>query len=105
MALFILPEDYLEVLYVGEIMDPKDDPTGEREFLHDISNVVAIAQGNLHLLMRKIQKNPAEVKIEDLMPKLEASVNAIARMVDQLNVRREKVRAAATAAVQTKAAS
>jgi hypothetical protein len=84
-------------------MDPKDDPTGEREFLHDLSNIVAIAQGNLHLLMRKIQKNPAEVKIEDLMPKLESSVNAITRLVDQLNARREKVRTAAAAG--TKAAS
>ncbi len=84
-------------------MDPKDDPTGEREFLHDLSNVVAIAQGNLHLLMRKIQKNPGEFKIEDAMPKLEASVNAITRMVDHLNARRDKVRAAATEA--SKAAS
>ena len=86
-------------------MDPKDDPTGEREFLHDLSNIIAVAQGNLHLIVRKIQKSPADVKAEDLVPKLEVSLNSMNRMVEFLNKRREVVRNAAQAAQTTQAAS
>ena len=86
-------------------MGLNDDPTGEREFLHDLSNIISIAQGCLDLLMRKIEKNPGEVKIEDMMPKLESSVNAVKRMVKLLNARRDKVRAAMTPAGEADAAS
>ena len=86
-------------------MDLNDDPTGEREFLHDLSNIISIAQGSLDLLMRKIEKNPGDVKIEDMMPKLESSVNAVKRMVKLLNARRDKVRAAMHPAGEADAAS
>ena len=86
-------------------MDLNDDPTGEQEFLHDLSNIISIAQGSLDLLMRKIERNPGEVKIEDMMPKLESSVNAVKRMVKLLNARRDKVRAAMPPAGEAKAAS
>ena len=73
-------------------MNSSEDPTGEREFLHDLSNIIAIVQGNMHLLMRKIQKDPAAIKIDEIMPKLESSMTAVNRMVGFLNARREKVR-------------
>ena len=86
-------------------MDPKQNSTGEREFLHDICNLVAIAQGNLHLLIRRIEKNPSDVKVADLLPKLEASINAIGRMVEQLSARRLKLRAEEVEVTPHKAAS
>ena len=70
-----------------------EDPTGERAFLHDLSNIIAITQGNLQLLMRKIKKNPDEVKIEDVSTKLEATSNSVTRMIDLLNSRRETFKA------------
>jgi hypothetical protein len=69
-----------------------DDPTGERAFLHDMSNVIAIVQGTVQLMMRKIQKSPSEAKIEDVVVKLEATTKSINRMVDLLNARREILR-------------
>ena len=69
-----------------------DDPTGERAFLHDMSNVIAIVQGTVQLMMRKIQKSPSEVKIEDVVVKLEATTKSITRMIDLLNARRELLR-------------
>ena len=69
-----------------------DDPTGERAFLHDMSNVIAIVKGTVQLMMRKIQKSPSEVKIEDVVVKLEATTKSITRMIDLLNARRELLR-------------
>ncbi len=70
-----------------------DDPTGERTFLHDMSNVIAIVQGTVQMLIRKIQKNPAEAKIEDIVAKLEATTKSVTRMIDLLNARRDVMRA------------
>ena len=70
-----------------------DDPTGERTFLHDMSNVIAIVQGTVQMMIRKIQKNPAEAKIEDIVAKLESTTKAVTRMIDLLNARREVMRA------------
>lgn len=69
-----------------------DDPTGERTFLHDMSNVIAIVQGTVQMMIRKIQKNPAEAKIEDVVLKLESTTKSITRMIDLLNARREVLR-------------
>lgn len=70
-----------------------EDPTGERTFLHDMSNVIAIVQGTVQMMIRKIQKNPAEAKIEDIVAKLEATTKSVTRMIDLLNARRDVMRA------------
>jgi hypothetical protein len=73
-------------------MTPAEDPTGERTFLHDLSNIVAVAQGNLHLILLKAKKNPGEMKVEDVLAKVEQSLTSMNKMVEFLNARREVVR-------------
>ena len=70
-----------------------EDHTGEKNFLHDISNVIAIVQGTVQMLIRKIQKNPDEAKMEDIVAKLEATTKSITRLIDLLNARRDVHRA------------
>jgi hypothetical protein len=69
-----------------------EDPTGERTFLHDMSNIIAIVQGTVQMVIRKIQKNPAEATIEEVALKLEATTKSVTRMIDLLNARREVLR-------------
>jgi DNA-binding MarR family transcriptional regulator len=83
----------MESFFLEVAMADNEDPTGERTFLHDLSNIIAITQGNLQLLMRKIKKNPDEVKIEDISSKLEVTSNSVTRMIDLLNLRRETFKA------------
>ena len=58
-----------------------------------MSNVIAIVQGTLQMLIRKIQKNPDEAKMEDIVAKLEATTKSITRLIDLLNARRDVHRA------------
>ena len=69
-----------------------EDPTGERTFLHDMSNIIAILQGTVQMVIRKIQKNPAEATIEEVALKLEATTKSVTRLIDLLNARREVLR-------------
>ena len=69
-------------------MSEGGDQSAERTFLHDLCNLLAISQGNLHLLMRKIQKNPGDMKPEDLVAKLEVSLNSVNKITDLVNQRR-----------------
>jgi hypothetical protein len=73
----------------GIVMNQMNDPNGERQFLHDASNVLALAHGHLHLLIRGIQKNPADCKIEDVTLKLEGIMASVNRLVDLVHARRE----------------
>jgi hypothetical protein len=77
-------------------MTPAEDPTGERAFLHDLSNILAVAQGNLHLILLKAKKSPGDLKVEDLLAKVEVSMSSMNKMVEFLNARRDIVRTAAT---------
>lgn len=64
---------------------------GEREFLHDISNHIVVAQGMANSALRALQ----EAKLENLDPsvidKLEKSVKAINKMITQVKERRTKL--------------
>ncbi len=73
-------------------MTPSEDPTGERSFLHDLSNLVAVVQGNLHLLSVKAKKNPDAFKTEDVMKRVEPALASMTKLVELLNSRREQVR-------------
>jgi len=73
-------------------MTPSEDPTGERTFLHDLSNVVAVAQGHLHFIMMKSKKNPDALKVEDLLTKVEIVLASMNKTIELLNARREIVR-------------
>ena len=69
-------------------MSEGEEHSAERTFLHDLCNVLAVAQGNLHLLMRKLQKNPGDLKPEDIIAKLEVSLNSVNKITELVNQRR-----------------
>jgi hypothetical protein len=73
-------------------MTPSEDPTGERTFLHDLSNVVAVAQGHLHLIVMKAKKNPDALKVDDLLKKVDTILASMNKTIELLNARREVVR-------------
>jgi len=63
----------------------------EREFLHDISNPITIAQGNVDLLLKKLQTDPTSVSPDKLLSQTEKISNAIARAVALIKDRKSEV--------------
>lgn len=58
----------------------------EREFLHDISNHIVVAQGMTNFVFRALKENkPAEAKD---IERLEKAIEAISKMVTTLKERR-----------------
>ena len=49
----------------------------DRKFLHDISNRLAVAHGNVHILLRKMKKNNNNVSIELVEEKLNVVFGAL----------------------------
>ena len=49
----------------------------DRKFLHDISNRLAVAHGNVHILLRKIKKNNNNVSMELVEEKLNVIFGAL----------------------------
>jgi large-conductance mechanosensitive channel len=65
----------------------KERTLEERKFLHDISNHIVVAHGMANFVMRVIKDNPSVEKKE--IERLEKSLNAIAKMTELIQERRD----------------
>lgn len=71
--------------------DKQTTPRAEQEFLHDLCNAMTIAQGSLQLLVAKLRKNPVELAIEDVLRKVERSLESVEKMTVLVKSRRDRL--------------
>lgn len=64
----------------------------EREFLHDLSNPLAIAYGNLKILATKLESDQNSIPMEMIVSKLTKAVNSFERANALLDKRRIFIR-------------
>lgn len=60
----------------------------ERKFMHDLSNPMAIAQGNIKLTLRKLKKDEGAMTISEIIERLEKTSEAFERMNEMMSLRR-----------------
>jgi hypothetical protein len=74
-------------------MDKNQEATlnDERKNLHDLANVLTLAQGKLQLLIGAIKKNPGNMTAAEISDKLDHIMSTMDRMADLLHARREKI--------------
>ncbi len=65
--------------------------TKERQFIHDLANPLAIAQGNIKLTLRKLSKDPASLSSEQMVTRLQKINDSLERMAVILSERRQEV--------------
>lgn len=65
----------------------------EQVFLHDLSNPLAIAYGNIRILAKKLKQDPQSFSMEDILSRLEASLVAFDQANDKIRTRREMIHA------------
>lgn len=63
----------------------------ERKFIHDLANPLAIAQGNIKLVLRNISKNPGTLPSEQVMTRLQKINDSIERISAMLSDRRQSI--------------
>ncbi|SMF54776.1 hypothetical protein [Pseudobacteriovorax antillogorgiicola] len=61
----------------------------ERKFMHDLSNPIAIAQGNIKLTLRKLKKDPNSLTIEQIVERLGKASEAFDRVSEMMSSRRQ----------------
>jgi len=64
----------------------------EREFLHDLSNPLAIAYGNLKILASKLEADQSAIPMDMIVKKLLKAVNSFERANELLDKRRIFIR-------------
>ena len=64
----------------------------EREFLHDLSNPLAIAYGNLKILASKLEADQNSIPMDMIIKKLSKAVTSFERANDLLDKRRVFIR-------------
>ena len=67
------------------------EPSPERIFLHDLCNAMAVSQGLIHLIMLKAKKDPPELKLDDMIARLEKVLASVDRMNKLVNDRRNVI--------------
>lgn len=73
------------------------DDQDERKFLHDLSNSLSVVFGNLQLLLSKLEKdNKPTVQMQDVLPKLQKSVQYLDKVNELLDARRTYLRSQET---------
>ena len=60
----------------------------ERAFLHDLSNPLAIAYGNMRLIVTKLEKDKTSMDIEAILVKLKKAGEAFDKATALLEARR-----------------
>ena len=65
---------------------------GERTFLHDASNPLAIAYGNIRLLVIKLEKDPTCMDIPAILEKLNKSLKSFDKVNTLLEERRNYIK-------------
>lgn len=60
----------------------------EREFLHDLSNPLAIAYGNMRIISAKLESDINSMDIETILTKINKSLNAFEKANQLLEQRR-----------------
>ena len=60
----------------------------ERKFMHDLSNPMAIAQGNIKLTLRKLKKDEGAMTISEIIERLEKTSEAFERINEMMSLRR-----------------
>ena len=63
----------------------------ERKFLHNLANPMAIAQGNIKLVLRKLLKNSESLSTEEIIDRLSKASDAFDRITDMMAERRTDV--------------
>lgn len=52
----------------------------ERNFLHDLCNIMAVNQGLIHLILMKLKTSPTEITHDELITRLEKIMTSVERM-------------------------
>lgn len=60
----------------------------ERQFLHDLSNPIAVSLGNIKILHRKIKQDPATFPHDAIIERLEKALQAFNTMQELIANRR-----------------
>lgn len=64
----------------------------ERDFLHDLSNPLAIAYGNLKILTMKLDADLASLPVDDILQRLHKAVGSFEKANQLLDARRTHLR-------------
>ena len=59
--------------------------------MHDLSNPLAIAQGNVKLVLRKLNKDPNSLAISEIMERLTKASDAFDRATEMIADRRSDI--------------
>lgn len=65
----------------------------EQKFLHDISNPLAVAYGQLRIIMKKLKSEPSLPPVE-MQERVEAALNAFDLVNDKIRERRQLIQQA-----------
>ena len=68
--------------------DIEDFVQKDRDFLHDLCNSLAVAQGHLMLINMKMKKDPQNLNYEEIELKITKSLGAIDSMNNLIMARR-----------------
>ena len=63
----------------------------ERQFIHDLANPLAIAQGNIKITLRKLNKDPDSLSSEQIFTRLQKVNESLERMANMLSERRQAI--------------
>ena len=65
---------------------------GEKKFLHDLSGPLAVAFGNASMMLSKLEADPSQVPMDQLIAKLEKIVSSLDRVKNSVEARRDKLK-------------
>lgn len=74
-------------------MDANDYSNKEREFLHEVGNLLSVIQGMSSFALRKIEAGPDSEELEVVADRLKRSLNATEKLIAITQERREFVKA------------
>ena len=60
----------------------------ERKFMHDLANPISIAQGNVKLVIRKLQKDKESFDPDQIISRLQKASDAFETVMEMLGERR-----------------
>lgn len=63
----------------------------ERQFLHDLSNPLAICLGNLKIMLEKLKTDPGSVQLDQLLDKLTKATDGVDQARKMLSARRKEL--------------
>ena len=60
----------------------------ERKFMHDLANPLAVAHGNVKIIIRKLRKDENAMTVKEIMERLDKTIEALDRTTEMMAGRR-----------------